>query len=289
VAVTTKSQPHSVAPRTVPLTTRIDPHAIVYRPMQSEADYAQCVELQQLTWGQHFNDVVPESVVKISQKIGGIAAGAFLPDGRMLGFVWGLSGLRSKRLAHWSHMLAVRPEAQGLGLGRELKRYQRELLLEMGIDVMFWTFDPLVARNANLNLNRLGATVDEYVENMYGTDSGSDLHSGLGTDRWIARWELRDPRPAEPDAPVELLAPPCVNSDPAAPEPRSGDLPDVARVRVEVPANIEDVNARSKDAGWQWRLTTRRAFQWYLPRGYRVTRFVRDPSTNRYYYLLERA
>jgi len=260
--------------------------------MQSHEDYAQCVELQQLTWGRTFNDVVPESVIKVSQKIGSVAAGAFTPEGRMLGFVWGISGFRDRRPAHWSHMLAVRPEAQGLGLGRELKRYQRELLLELGVEVMFWTFDPLVARNANLNLNSLGAVVDEYVENMYGSDSGSDLHSGLGTDRWIARWELRAPAPGPADGTPDLSGIPSVNSDvarPPAPAPLTFDLPLERRVRVEIPADIQEVKARSREEGWQWRLGTRRAFQWYLGKGYRVTRFFREPRTQRYFYVVERS
>ena len=40
---------------------------------------------------------------------------------------------------------------------------------------MFWTFDPLVARNARLNLTKLGATVDEYELGFYGVMS-DELH-----------------------------------------------------------------------------------------------------------------
>ena len=76
----------------------------------------------------------PLSILKISQKVGGIAAGAFAPDGRMLGFVFGLTGVRDGRLFHWSHMLAVDPEARDLGLGTRLKLYQRELLLPSGVE-----------------------------------------------------------------------------------------------------------------------------------------------------------
>lgn len=166
---------------------------IVVRQLQGHAEYLACVELQELTWGSGFHERVPPSMLLITQKTGGIAAGAFDGDGRLLGFVYGLTGIRKGKLAHWSHMLAVRPETQGLGLGRRLKLYQRETLLPLGVDTVYWTYDPLVARNANLNLNRLGARVEEYVPDIYGPDTASELHSGLGTDRFVVAWPIASP------------------------------------------------------------------------------------------------
>ena len=46
------------------------------------------------------------------------------------------------------------------------------------------TYDPLVARNAHLNINVFGARIAEYVEDMYG-ETESPLHQGIGTDRFI--------------------------------------------------------------------------------------------------------
>jgi predicted GNAT superfamily acetyltransferase len=65
-------------------------------------------------------------------------------------------------------MLAVQPAAQGQGLGRRLKAYQRSCLLALGIEVACWTYDPLVAANAHLNLNRLGARATQYLPDLYG-------------------------------------------------------------------------------------------------------------------------
>ena len=112
----------------------------------------------------------------------------------MIGFVYGLTGFYDKRFVHWSHMLAVRPEVRDHGIGRRLKEYQRQLLVEAGIDWMYWTTDPLVARNAHLNLNRLCAKVREYVPDMYG-DTGSILHS-TGTDRFVLMWPVASELPA---------------------------------------------------------------------------------------------
>ncbi|MGD2218255.1 MAG: GNAT family N-acetyltransferase, partial [Gemmatimonadales bacterium] len=138
------------------------------RPLESRDDFLQCVALQHETWGEDFEECVPPSILQVSQKVGGVSAGAFDADGRLVGFVFGLSGVRHGRLAHWSDMLAVREELRGRGLGQRLKAYQLSQLLERGIEVAYWTYDPLEAGNANININRLSAFPVEYVPNMYG-------------------------------------------------------------------------------------------------------------------------
>ena len=160
------------------------------RLLHSQEEYAACVQLQKDTWGQHFNEVVPATILKITNRVGGIVAGAF-HEGRLVAFVYGITGLDRERLAHWSHMLAVRPEFRDLGIGRRLKEFQRDLLARRGVETILWSYDPLVARNAHLNLNRLGAHVDEYVVDMYPATS-SDLHA-FGTDRFIVSWGIAAP------------------------------------------------------------------------------------------------
>src|SRR5438874_426281 len=161
------------------------------RPLQTLDELRACVTLQRETWGDEFTDVVPASILKVSQRVGGVAAGAFDADGKLLGFVFGLTGVERGRIVHWSDMLAVRPEARNLGLGRRLKEHQRHAVRELGGSVIYWTFDPLVARNAHLNFNRLGVRLAEYVENMYGV-TDSVLHGGIPTDRMVVAWPTRD-------------------------------------------------------------------------------------------------
>lgn len=270
-----------------------EPPGFPIRTLSTPEDYAACVRLQRLTWGSEFTELVPPVILMLTQKVGGIAAGAFDGD-ELAGFVYGLTGFRDGKPVHWSHMLAVRPQFEGLGIGRRLKEFQREQLLERGIESMRWTFDPLVARNAHLNLNRLGATIVEYVTNMYGTDTGSVFHSGLGTDRFVVEWRLESPAVAAtlagtPPKPNEAnLRAPVANtleSDETV-LPAERDLPQVPIVRIEIPGDIERIKAESMELGRRWRDSTRRACLWYLARSYTVAGFHKDTETGRCFYHL---
>ncbi len=257
---------------------------ISIRYLSTNDEYDACVRLQRETWGKDFDDVVPASLLKVSQKVGGVTSGAFDENGKMVGFVFGLTGMKDGAPAHWSHMLAVSNDVRGRGVGKALKLYQRSQLLEQGVRVAYWTFEPLVARNANLNLNGLGATVAEYVKDMY-LDTGSDLHRGLGMDRFIVVWRLDDARvqavlegtfrhDVERLAQAPVVNTRVENGGNIVPEDR--DLPMAEAVRVEIPANIEEVQKRSLDLAARWRANTRRAFLSYQEAGYRVATFYQD-------------
>jgi predicted GNAT superfamily acetyltransferase len=231
------------------------------RPLTTAADYSACVELQELVWGPG-DESVPVIILRVSQRVGAIAAGAFDADGRMLGCVFGLTGPRDGRIVHWSHLLAVRPDARDLGIGRRLKRYQRTRLVAMGVPTMYWAFDPLVARNAHLNLNRLGAVVEEYIPEMYGPENHSSIDRGIGSDRFVVRWDLgRRARAAAPGS---------------------------TATRVEIPNDIHVLRDQDPDCARRWRLMTRQAFQSHLKRGYRVAGFHRSQPPERSFYLLSK-
>lgn len=252
---------------------------IVIRPLATIADFDEAVALQDDIWGAGFSDRVPAAILRVGQKIGGVSAAAFDADGRMLGFVFGLTGVRDGRLVHWSDMLAVREHARGLRLGERLKLYQRDVVRDLGVQTMVWTFDPLVARNAHFNLNRLGASIADYVPNFYGANTGSILHGGLPTDRLVAEWEIAagdsTPTPSPTTTMVHDANVPRATIVERG-KPRVTDpLPDAARVRVPIPPDIEPVLASDPRAALAWRLATRQAIMHYLARGYRVTTFHR--------------
>jgi predicted GNAT superfamily acetyltransferase len=242
---------------------------VIIRRVETLPEYHECLAIQEETWGSGFRELVPPAILMVAQKLGGVCAGAFASNGRMLGFVFGITGIRDGRLAHWSDMLAVRPEARGVHIGEHLKHYQRDLVRAVGVDTMYWTFDPLVARNAHLNLNRLGARAVEYVANMYGSDTGSPLHGGLATDRVVVAWDLTSalgtPQRARRSGVLVIR----IAADGL---PSLDQLPRAPRVRIAIPHDLE---AEPNDCHEAWRAVTREAFLTYLNWGYEVVGFRR--------------
>ena len=268
------------------------------RPFASMEDYRACVDLQEATWGDGFSERVSPAILKVSQILGGVAAGAYDEAGNLVGFVFGLTGVRDGETVHWSDMLAVRPEVRDAGLGRRLKMYQRDALLAGGIAKMYWTFDPLQSRNAHLNLTRLGVVVREYRVNMYG-ESDSPLHRGIGTDRFVPVWLLDSERVRRRlegesarvfgDVPTALEGETAAleEADPgSAPHPLPGtpdlDLTGNDAIRVVIPSDIGAVMADDMGLAVAWREATRAVFERYLVEGFEVTEFERGRRVSAY-------
>jgi predicted GNAT superfamily acetyltransferase len=231
------------------------------RPLATHDEYAACVALQREIWGPVFTDTVAPSVLQVSQRIGGVASGAF-EGGRLIGFVFGLTGVRRGEIVHWSDMLAVREDARNAGVATRLKAHQRERVLAVGGTTIYWTFDPLVARNAHINFNKLGAVVDEYVPNMYGvTDSA--LHGGIETDRLVVAWKIVGRR--------------------ASGVGRGGD-----RRTIEIPADFETLIRDDPKRAAEWRVDVRQAFTGALTDGYAVSGLELKTENGNARYLLER-
>ena len=267
--------------------------AIEIRELATHEEYAACVALQYETWGREFRDAVPASILLVAQKMGGVAAGAFDARQRLLGFVFGITGVEDGRVAHWSDMLAVRPEARNTGIGRQLKEHQRRAVAAAGGETIYWTYDPLVARNAHLNFNVFGVRAARYVRDMYGSDTGSDLHRGIGTDRLIVAWPVGDDQlaarraetAAARESPEMLLAP--VFGDPG--EHPGGTPTQHDRIRIAVPADLQALQQQDPSGAAAWRAATRAAFEQALTHGFQVAGFRLEAGQPRGHYLLSRS
>ena len=243
------------------------------RGLTSQADLRACVEMQRKIWGDDFTDVVPASILKITTQVGGIAAGAFDAGGELLGFVYGITGVEpvvgGTAIVHWSHMLGVTASAQRQGIGRALKEYQRAELRKIGVVTMYWTFDPLVARNAHFNFNVLGVRAKKYVAHMYG-EGTSPLHRGIGTDRLVVSWPVSEE-----------------GAEARRPANNSGALLAAGKVlKIEVPGDIATIQKSDMSQARAWRERTREAFQRALADGFCIAGFQLDTATGTGSYVL---
>ncbi len=252
---------------------------IEIRPAHTWADFLQCEELQRQVW-QLLDDreVVPAHLLITAHKNGGLLLGAF-DKAKMIGFVFGFLGAEgtdvARRLKHCSHMLAVLPRYRAQGVGAELKKRQREYLLAQGLELATWTYDPLQAVNATLNLARLGALARRYIRDAYG-EMLDGLNAGVASDRFEVEWWLSDARvreylagnrtsTAQLDAPVVYR----IAFD-------ENDLPYVEAemayeshiCRVEIPADFAALKARDLPLARKWREWTRATFESAFRQGY---------------------
>lgn len=232
----------------------MEPSEITIRALASHEERAACVELQEAIWGPGFNETVPASLLAIVPKIGGVAGGAFTPSGELVGCVFGMTGPDEEGLLHWSDLVGVVPAMRGQGLAARLKRWQAEEARRAGATRMRWTFDPLQAPNAQLNLVTLGARVVAYLPDMYPA-STSPLHAG-GTDRLLVEWRLDDPPARE----------------------TGGALGPVRR--IEIPG--APGTGVTPEALADLRCDVREAFTSALAEGWRVTGFARGATTSAY-------
>jgi predicted GNAT superfamily acetyltransferase len=179
-----------------------------------------------------------------------------------------------------SHIAGVVEGHAGHGVGKALKFHQRAWCLLRGVEIMTWTFDPLVARNAFFNLERLGARPVEYLPNFYG-DMNDELNRGQASDRLLLRWELAGAAAAEGLRPVPAVA--VLRRGETGPVLDLSIDSRVDTCRIEIPSDMETLRRENPHAAERWRLAVRNAFIPLLADGWRIAGFDRSG-----FYRLER-
>jgi predicted GNAT superfamily acetyltransferase len=178
-------------------------------------EYDACVALQREVFGYSDLEISSRRYLILSRRAGGWTLGAFAGN-RLVGFVHHLVGARAgSEMIGYSHMMAVALDYQNRGVGARLKWAQRARALAEGRRYITWTWNPMQARNAHFNLNRLGVTARSYGANFYGAEHAAEARDakdapGVDSDRLFADWELDSARVAglaEGREPQPLLAP----------------------------------------------------------------------------------
>jgi len=164
---------------------------IEIRECQTLDELAECVQLQRDVFALPETELSPVRHLIVTKNAGGFTLGAY--DGsRLVGFVLSIPAFMRGERAFYSHMTAVHAEYQSYGIGGRLKWAQRARALADGVRYIKWTFEPVKARNAYFNLEKLGAIVSEYEVNFYGVDytTAPGQKIGLASDRLFAEWHL---------------------------------------------------------------------------------------------------
>jgi predicted GNAT superfamily acetyltransferase len=204
------------------------------------------------------------------------------------------------RLKHCSHQLGVHPDYRDRGVGFQLKLAQREAVIEQGVRLATWTYDPLMSRNAHLNIRRLGTICRSYLRNVYG-DLRDDLNRGLPTDRFMVEWWLTSRRvearldgsrrPLNLDhfqsGGANLLNPGTMLDSGLVKPPDETSEPEGTFLLIEVPSDFLAIKREDPELAYTWRIHSREVFEGAFAAGYLVTDFVHVAEDGpRSFYLL---
>jgi predicted GNAT superfamily acetyltransferase len=256
----------------VPPTASSSP-PVEIRLVLTHDEFAACEAMSRDIWGAAERNVVPRELLLTMQHNGGLVHGAFLPAGRLVGFCFAFLGQRDGQLRLCSHQLGVIAEFRGSGIGIALKQAQRYDALRLGYELVTWTFDPLEARNAYINLHRLGCIARLYDRDHYGAME-DDLNRGLPSDRFEAEWWLRRTTPVtEVEASVLLRV--AAGGEPVREQP---DLSAGTPVLIGVPPDFQAVKRASAELALRWRMESRAAFEAALDAGLIAIDFRRNGS-----------
>ena len=269
------------------------------RRAATRADFDSCVLLQRAVWGLSDLEITSAIQLIATTHAGGLLHVAESTEGQAVGFAYAFPALRDGTAHLHSDMLAVLPDWQQRGVGVRLKWAQRDDALARGVGLITWTYDPMQARNAHLNLRRLGGHASDLLENFYGITT-SALHHGLPTDRLLVRWDLNSERvrrisaEGEQSATVAMPTSPRINDVrwqagwPVSSEPRL-DMED-AELVLEIPPEWDVICQKSPWVAGDWQGKVRRAFQAYFGRGYVAADFAptEEGGRRRPFYVLRR-
>jgi predicted GNAT superfamily acetyltransferase len=230
---------------------------VTLRELHGLDEHNGAVALLGRIWGRPDNPPIAPELLRAFGKSGGYIGGAF-EGTRLVGVAVGFHAAPELKTLH-SHIAGIVPTVTGRSIGYAMKLHQRAWAIAHGIPTIEWTFDPLVARNAYFNIQKLAAVPVEYLTNFYGI-MGDDINGVDETDRLLVRWDLlRD------DVTEAALAGRAVRVDPHA----------AGCTRIAVPADIESLRHQDPDRAREWRTRVRTELGSALAHGGRIVGFDR--------------
>lgn len=201
------------------------------------------------TWAMDAGTEITPNLLQAMIHSGAYLSGAFV-DGECVGAAFAFPATTGGLHLH-SHMTAVLDSFRDKGIGHALKVDQYKWAKQNNYKEITWTFDPLVARNAKLNVLKLGVDISAYYPNFYG-DMPDELNAGDESDRVMAS--------------LKVLG--------DAPTPKTAiSTPDKSAVLIAIPDDIVAIRGKDLAENLRWRRSVRDEFVSALARGGKVIGF----------------
>lgn len=243
-----------------------------FHSVHSISDARTMVRVLDAVWGGWDGATGIQDATILALAHAGNYAEVAVLDGDPVGAALGFFGEPLGDVLH-SHIVGVLPRVSGLGIGRAIKMRQRDWCRQRSISTMTWTFDPLVARNAYLNIEKLGARPKQYLIDYYGQMSDG-INAGQASDRVLISWDLTvetpPPRRKWLGEAFAMLA----ASTSGAPERHEAPA-DSVQLTLEIPTDIERLRRENAPLSREWRIALRETLPELLDAGWRVTGFDR--------------
>jgi predicted GNAT superfamily acetyltransferase len=211
-------------------------HKVSIVHLQEFSSQSAAREIFDLVWAIKFGTEITSNLLQAMIHSGSYLSGAFI-DGQLVGAAFAFPAVNDGLHLH-SHMTAVLPEYRDKGVGYALKINQWSWAKKNNYSHLSWTFDPLVRRNAKLNITKLGVDISAYHPNFYG-DMPDALNAGDESDRLMVSWHT------DIDAPKarELIT---------NPEPND--------ILIEIPEDIVAIRSINQNKSMRWRKQVREQF-----------------------------
>ncbi len=277
---------------------RVGNEKFVIREPKTPEEHRELMDVEVKIWGgEGYSETVPYHVTLSLKEVGGLVLGIYDPSGKVIGVSICFPAIIKGKLALYAHMLGFLKEYRYRGLGFEVKKIQIEYARSLGIDLVLWTYDPLLTANAWFNMVKLGAVFRRYSPNHYGR-MGISYNIGVDSDRVWAEWYINSKRvkqrmegklkPKDLSYFLSLGARYALKSDSVRGGLKIPGKPQLGLesrlVIIEVPPNFVEIQMKDSDLANVWRLKSREVFMYYLSRGYVGFEFVRHEDS--YYYVL---
>jgi predicted GNAT superfamily acetyltransferase len=256
---------------------------IEIRPLASVQEANDAAALIDRVWGEE--RIVTPALLRALGAHGNPVLGAWRGE-EMVGTQMGFVGITEEGPVLHSHITGVAPGLEHRGVGFGLKVAQRDWCLAHGIDVVTWTFDPMIARNGYFNLVKLGALGVEFHRDYYG-EMADTINIGERSDRLEVRWELDTDRvvralegtpPPSPDRHDSVV----LQDRDGRPVRSGGRWADEDHVIVGVPSDYLGLREGDRDLARAWRDAVAEVLEEAFDRGYLAIGFVRSELLNGY-------